>query len=196
MIDLTLKVLEDNKVWGELESAENSLLNAGHIGTHIDVHGKSKVPLEYFKTKGVLIDCSKYDQDKEIGIEVLKNVVIDKEKMTFIIFKTNIQNNFLYGTDDYNQKHHQLSWELIEEMTKLNIAFVGIDASGIRRGKEHGKADLYLEKNKIYVVENLDLSAINDTVSNFNVYTMWIDNPFSTGLSSRILAELVKSEIE
>ncbi len=40
---------------------------------------------EYFKTTGVLIDCTNYSLEEEIGIEVLRDVEI--KQGSFVIFK-------------------------------------------------------------------------------------------------------------
>jgi len=188
MIDVTIKLDNNHTVWKWLESQENKLLNAGHVGTHIDVYKKSSVPIEYFKAKGVLIDCTNYGLDEEVGIEVLKDIEIDEN--SFVIFKTNIQIKYPYGSDIYIKQHHELSWELITYLLKKKVWFIGIDSAGIRRGKEHFQADVKAEENNTYIIENLDLSKLNVTTGNkFNVYTMWIENPFATGLATRVLIE-------
>jgi kynurenine formamidase len=188
MLDITLKLDQNNKVWNRLESQENKLMHPGHIGTHIDVYKKSSIPLEYFKTKGVLIDCIQYDLDREIGIEVLKNIEI--REGSFVIFKTNIQSKHPYGSDIYFKQNPELSWELIDYLLESKVYFIGIDCAGIRRGNEHIKADIKAEQNSVYVIENLDLSKLNNTIEDgFDVYTMWIENPFDTGLSTRVLVD-------
>lgn len=190
MLDITLKLDKNNKVWKWLESQENKLINAGHIGTHVDVYKKSNIPIEYFKTKGLLINCTKYSLDEEIGIEVLKDIEI--KESSFVIFKTNIQINHLYGSDIYVKQHHELSWELIDYLLERKVNFIGIDCAGIRRGKEHFQADIKSEENNTYVIENLDLSKLNDKIEDeFDVYTMWIENPFDTGLSTRVLVDII-----
>ncbi len=190
MIDITLKLDKNNKVWKWLESQENKLINAGHIGTHVDVYKKSNIPIEYFKTKGILIDSTNYGLDEEIGIEVLKDIEI--EEGSFIIFKTNIQIDYPYGSDIYVKNHHELSWELINYLLERKASFIGIDCAGIRRGKEHFKADVKSEENNTYVIENLDLSKLNVKIDNkLEVYTMWIENPFATGLSTRVLVDVI-----
>jgi kynurenine formamidase len=190
MIDITLKLDENNEVWKCLESEENKLMKAGHIGTHIDVYKKSNIPLEYFKTKGVLIDCTNYDLDREIGLEVLENIEITKGR--FVIFKTNTPIKDTYGSDSYFKHHPQISWELIDYLLERKVYFIGINCAGIRSGKEHIKADIKAEENNAYIIENLDLSKLNGKIEDeFDVYTMWIENPFSTGLSTRVLVDII-----
>jgi len=192
MIDLTLKLESNNKVWEWLDSQENKLMNAGHVGTHIDVYKKSIVPLEYFKTKGILIDCSNYEADNEIGLEIVDNLEIEKD--AFVMFKTSIQSQHEYGSDFYVKSHHQLKWELIEYLLDRKVAFIGIDAAGIRRGKEHFIADTKAEENNTYIVENLNLFELKlDINERFDTYTMWIENPNATGLATRVIVD--ESEI-
>ena len=189
MIDITLKIDKEHEVWKWLKSQENKLVNVGHVGTHIDVYKKSNVPIDYFKTTGVLIDCTNYDLDQEIGMEVLKDIEI--EENYFVIFKTNIQISYPYGSNVYVNQHHVLSWELITYLLEKKVCFIGIDCAGIRKGKEHFQADVMSEENTTYVIENLDLSKLNiEMGEKFNVYTMWIENPFATGLATRVLVDV------
>lgn len=190
MRDITLKLDQNNKVWKHIGSEKYKFLNGGHIGTHIDVYEKSSIPLKYFKTKGFLINCLEYDRNKEIDLEVLENLKIKED--SFIIFKTNIGNKYAYGSDDYFKNHPQLSLKLIDLLLEKKVAFIGIDCAGIRRGKEHIKADIKAEQNNTYIIENLDLMSLDATIKNeFDVYTMWIDNPFSTGLPTRVLVDIL-----
>jgi kynurenine formamidase len=185
MIDITIRLEKDHEAWKWLDSQEYKLANAGHIGTHIDVYEKSDIPIEYFKTIGVLIDCTNYYLEKEIGIEVLRDVEIRQD--SFVIFKTDIQRKYPYGSDVYINQHYELSWELINYLLEQKVCFIGIDCAGIRRGKEHFRADVKAERNRTFVIENLDLRNLTSRI--FFVYTMWINNPFSTGLSARVLVD-------
>lgn len=190
MIDLSLKLERDNEVWNWLKNQENKLISAGHIGTHIDVYNKSEIPQSYIKSRGVIVDCSNYNLDKEIGIECIQDKIINNGD--FIIFKTNIGEKYPYGSDIYIKNHNQLSLELIDYLIDREVNFIGIDCAGIRRGKEHFEADIKCENNNVYVVENLDLSQINSYEKEINIYTIWINNPFSTGLAARVLIDFME----
>lgn len=188
IIDATLKLEKNHKVWKWLNTQENKLITAGHVGTHIDVYKKTIVPLEYFKTKGILIDCSKYGVDDEIGIEILNGLEIKEN--SFVMFRTNIQAKYEYGSDFYVKNHNQLEWDLIDYLIGKKVAFIGIDAAGIRRDKEHFIADVKAEKNGVYIVENLDLSEVKAASNEmFDTFTMWIEKPNSTGLSTRVIID-------
>lgn len=186
MIDISIKLKTDHEVWDMLKSQSNALLSAGHIGTHIDVYMKSEIPEEYMERNGVIVDCTNYDKQNQIGLEVLDGIIIDNND--FVIFKTDIQKNHPYGSDIYINSHHQLSWEVIDHLISKKVSFIGIDCAGVRRGKEHYQADVKCEKNKSFIIENLDLSNLKSyNGERFLVYTIWINNPLSTGLSTRVL---------
>lgn len=188
MIDISIKLKRDHKVWDWLKSQNNKLISQGHIGTHIDVYKKSDISEDYIKTKGILIDCSNYSLNEEIDLDILENITIRQND--FVMFKTNIQENNPYGSDVYINNHYQLSWALIDFLINKNVSFIGIDCAGIRRGKEHFQADIKAEENKTYIIENLDLSKLKYNNGNkFDVYTIWINNPLSTGLATRVLVE-------
>lgn len=190
MIDITLKLEKNNNVWNWLKSQENKLIAAGHIGTHIDVYNKSEIPESYIKSKGVIIDCSKYGLDEEIGMECIQGKEINNGD--FIIFKTNIGEKYPYGSDIYIKNHHQLSFELIDYLINKKVRFIGIDCAGIRRGKEHVEVDIKCENNNVYVVENLNLSQVTNYEKEISVYTIWINNPIATGLATRVLIDFME----
>jgi len=90
------------------------------------------------------------------------------------------------------KSHNQLSWELINYLTYKEVSFIGIDCAGIRRGKEHFEADIKCEENNTYIIENLDLRNLtNDNSKKFLIYTIWIDNPLSTGLATRVFVDYI-----
>ncbi|MGB5824380.1 MAG: cyclase family protein [Proteocatella sp.] len=190
MIDISLKLERNNVVWNWLKSQENKLISSGHIGTHIDVYNKSEVPESYIKSRGVIVDCSKYGLDKEIGMESIKDKIINSGD--FVIFKTNIGEEHPYGSEAYVKSHHQLSMDLIDCLIGKKVNFIGIDCAGIRRGKEHFEADIKCENNNVYVVENLDLSKLVHYSKEINVYAIWINNPFATGLATRVLIDFME----
>lgn len=184
IIDLTTKVKEELvRPW--LESQENKHIAMGHIGTHLDSYLKSEIPIEYFKRKGIIIDSSDYAEEREISIDDIADV--DIEKGDFILFRTD-RINKTYGTREYFLDHPQLSHELIDYLCEKKVSFIGIDAAGIRRGEEHTVADRLCEENNIYVIENLcNLDKINS--DNFILYTMWLEDELATGLKSRVICE-------
>lgn len=185
IIDLTTQVnIEEIAAW--LKTKENKLIASGHVGTHLDTYLKSVVPLAYFKRAGVCIDVFGVAEQREIEVEDVENV--DILEGAFVLFRTGRIERHQYGTKEYFDHHPQLSHRLIAYLTQKKISFIGIDCAGIRRGEEHGPADILCEENGIYVIENV--CRLNELSSEpFTVYTMWLDDPAATGLKCRVIAE-------
>lgn len=185
MIDVTTKIRKEQmEKW--VGKKEDRHIVSGHIGTHLDTYKKRNIPIEYFKSEGVLIDVSSFCEKRE----VLISDVIDKDipSSSFVLFKTSRISNFSYGSEEYFTNHPQLSADLIDWLIERKIRFIGVDCSGIRQGEEHKRADILCEEHGIYVIENLcNLESIKE--SKFTVYTMWIDDPSLTGLKCRVLVE-------
>lgn len=170
-----------------LSSQENRHIATGHVGTHLDTYEKSVIPLDYITCPGILWDVSDIAEDREILLSDIENSHIPEHAFLFIY--TGRSEKEKYGTADYFRGHPQLSNELIQWLTNQPLRFLGIDCSGIRRGKEHEPADRLLEKNGIYVIENLSgLNQLLD-VDAFKVYTLWFDDPVATGLQCKVVAD-------
>lgn len=169
------------------DKSEESHIKNGHIGTHLDTYCKSPIPLDYFKSRGILIDVSHICEDRQILIsDVEKNNI---PPHSFVLIHTGRIERFLYGEPKYFADHPQLSHELIDWLLAKEIRFIGLDCSGIRRGDEHRDADIHCEEHGVYVIENLcNLKLIQSPV--FTVYTMWLDDPSMTGLKCRVIAEI------
>lgn len=187
MIEISMKILDNNKVWDFIRKNENPLMMSGHVGTHLDVYNKSEIPEEYIKRRGVLIDCRNYKYNDEIGLEILKGYEI--KKGDFIIFYTDIQKISEYGEEIYIKEHHQLSWELIEKLLELEVSFIGIDCAGIRRGKEHIVADKKCEEKKVFVIENLDSKSLEKIEKVVETLIIWHRTPLLTGLPARVFVK-------
>lgn len=185
ILDITTRV-DASLVEPWLEKQENRHIAMGHVGTHLDTYLKSHIPMEYFKRNGVLVDATKYAEDREIGLADVEGIQI--KEGDFVIFRTD-RIKKTYGTVEYFKDHPQLSDELIEYLCDKKVSFIGIDTAGIRRGDEHTPADKLCEENNIYVIENLcDLDKIN--AENFTVYTMWLEDEKATGLKCRVIVEM------
>ncbi len=187
IIDLTTKV---NKQLMEqwLSTQENRHIATGHVGTHLDIYNKSAIPLEYFKSRGVILDVSGISEKREIGMEDVAGINIPQN--SFVLIRTTRSEKEAYGTPDYFSNHPQLSNDLIEYLLSIKIRFIGIDCSGIRRGDEHEKADRLCESKGVYVIENLsNLDRLADAIS-FKIYTLWFNDEIATGLPCRIIADI------
>lgn len=170
-----------------ISTQENRHIATGHVGTHLDTYEKSVIPLDYITCPGILWDVSDVAEDREISLSDIENLPIPEHAFLFIY--TGRSEKEKYGTADYFRDHPQLSNELIQWLTNQPLCFLGIDCSGIRRGKEHEPADRLLEKNGIYVIENLSgLNQLLD-IDVFKVYTLWFDDPVATGLQCKVVAD-------
>lgn len=184
MKELSMRILDNDKVWDFVRKNENPLMMSGHIGTHIDVYNKTLIPENYIERRTITIDCRNYDLNREIGIEILEDYKIIEGD--FVIFFTDIQKENGYGSEIYIKNHYQLSWELINELLKRKVSFIGIDCAGIRRGEEHIITDKKCEDNQTYVIENLDSNALKDMNSIEETLIIWYRIPLMTGLPVRI----------
>lgn len=183
IIDITTNISADSPLVVWAKSQDNPHVAMGHVGTHLDTYEKTEIPLEYFKSEGVLFDV------RNTSTVEVSSIDIDSiPKDGFVIFRTGQIEKYGYGDKKYFDDHPQLSDELINTLIERKIRFIGIDSPGIRRHEEHEQADRLCEKNRIYVIENLsNLEKIPS--DKFTVYTMWLDDPEMTGLKCRVIVE-------
>lgn len=187
LTDLTLPLKGESveKAW----KGENMAV-LGHLGTHFDIMNR-RFPLGYTRRPGYVFDVSAWI-DQEIPPEAVDPVLITEGH--FIAFYSGFQQRFPYGTDDYFHNHPQLSRELIEYLLEKEIAIIGIDFAGIRRGSEHTPADQRCADRNVFVVENLcNLAKILENRSHrpFIAHTYPMAFPGMTGLPCRVVAETV-----
>lgn len=183
-LDLTTMVSQDSPLIQWAKSQDNPHVAMGHIGTHLDTYEKSNIPLQYFKSVGIIYDV------QNIAEITIKDIDVDSIcEDGFVIFRTGQIEKYPYGDKLYFDNHPQLSQDLIQLLCDKKIRFIGIDCAGIRQHAEHEDADRFCEKNGIYVIENLcNLDQISE--KNFTVYTMWLDDEVMTGLKCRVIAEI------
>ena len=180
LIDLTTNVPMNSPL---LEKAKD-FAATGHIGTHLDTYEKTPIPLDYFRSAGVVFDV-RGKEEVQLGDINLNRI----PKQSFVLFRTGRIEVHSYGSDGYGKDHPQLSHELIGKLIEKQIRFIGVDCQGIRRHEEHTPADILCEKNGVYVIENLQhLGELPE--QSFTVYTMWLDDPDLTGLRCRVIAEI------
>jgi kynurenine formamidase len=189
-IDLTFQLTENHPVFKKIDESKDKYFKLGHLGTHLDTHLKTKVPLDYMVTRGILFDVTK--AVGEINSDSIDLTLI--EEHDFVIFKTDMIKRFEYGSEDYFSRQLELSDNLINSLIKKKISFIGIDAGGIKKGTKHVEADKRCEAANIYVIENmahLDQLSLNVHNHSFKVTTLWIEFPGQTGLPCRVVAEVV-----
>ena len=182
-LDLTTTVLQNSPLIQWAKSQDNPHVSMGHVGTHLDTYEKSNIPLEYFKSLGVIFDVRNIAEISPADISV-----DSIPENGFVIFRTGQIEKHPYGDKLYFDNHPQLSQDLIRILCDKKIRFIGIDCAGIRQHAEHEEADRLCERNGIYVIENLcNLNQI--TEKNFSVYTMWLDDEVMTGLKCRVIVD-------
>jgi kynurenine formamidase len=186
-IDLTLKFDRNDAIFDDMKRDPRELFQSGHFGTHIDVHLKTSVPLEYMRSSGILMDVSHVtDRDIELSDFECNNI----QEKDFVIFKTNMITRHAYGSKAYFLQHPQLSQAILDFLVAKKVALIGIDAAGVRRGGEHIVADKFCEAAGIYIVENLmNLDMLSQKKpGRFSLTTAWIEIPGQTGLPCRVVA--------
>ncbi len=184
LIDLSLKITP--KMVKDAQGNER-IANLGHLGTHFDVMDK-EFPLEFTKRNGIVFDVADI-RDRDI---MKSDVDLSKvEKDMFVGFYSGYIDEVDYGTKEYYSNHPQLSMELIDSLLERGISIIGIDFSGVRRGKEHTPMDQYCADRDVFIIENLvnlkDL-AVSGEYFTANVYPMNYSD--MTGLPCRVVAEV------
>lgn len=189
-IDLTLSIDKLHMDKDVMAERADAILKAGHFGTHIDIHLKTEIPLNYMINRGLLFDVSSI-KNRDIDIKDINIAAI--EAGDCILFKTDRIKEYAYGSKEYFYDHPQLSDNLIELLIEKKIHIIAIDAAGIRRGREHALADKRCEAQGIYVVENIDnLEPLaRQGKEPFQIHLMWLNLPGKTGLPCKIVASLV-----
>lgn len=184
LIDITLKITPEiiKTVPGYTQTAL-----AGHIGTHFDVMNK-EFPLEFTRRDGIAFDASSIcGRDIEADDVDLSAV----EKDMFVAFSTGYLDEAGYGTPEYYADHPQLSDALIDLLLDKGVSIIGIDCSGIRRGKEHTPMDQHCADRGAFVVENLvALHTVIENGGRFTAHTYPMNYEGITGLPCRVVAEV------
>ncbi len=193
-IDITHKLKKDNPVFEKFNDQDKNYLNFGHVGTHLDSHLQTVIPLDYITNRGILCNVSEFTfTHQEIQIDDIDTSIIQQND--FVIFQTNEIEKYGYGTAEYFADGMELSHSLIDFLIAKKVRFIAIDALGIRNGKDHTPTDKKCESSRIYVIENLDnLSRLGEQLSlsnqlEFTVHVMWM-NYEGSGLPCRVIAEI------
>lgn len=187
LIDLTVRVTEAIRQTAE---ANNPMASFGHLGTHFDVMNK-EFPLDFTRREAIVLDVSGVaGRDIEPGDVDLSAV----RPGTFVAFYSGYLERVGYGTGDYFREHPQLSGALIDALLARQIAIIGIDFAGLRRGAEHTPTDQYCADRGVFVVENLcSLGRIlqNRPAAHFVAHTYPVNFAGTTGLPCRVVGEIL-----
>ncbi len=181
LVDITLKVTP--KMVTDAQGTERKAFT-GHLGTHFDVMDKV-FPLEYTERKGIVFDVSSV-RDRDISADD-----IDLEKVgadMFVAFCTGFIEEAGYGTEEYAHGHPQLSVGLIDALLDRGVSVIGIDAAGVRRGKEHTPTDQRCADRGVFIVENL--CNLKSVAGECVIRTFPMNFAGMSGLPCRVVAEL------
>jgi len=185
LLDITLQVTQEMRRAAP-EKDDRALV--GHLGTHFDVMDK-EFPLEYTRRAGIVFDGSAIrGREIEVRDMSLEKVATDQ----FVAFYTGYIEEEPYGTKTYFAAHPQLSDDLIDALLDKGISIIGIDCSGIRRGKEHTPKDQLCADRGVFVVENLcSLKKLAEAGGRFIAHTYPVNYSGMTGLPCRVIAEIL-----
>jgi kynurenine formamidase len=190
-LDLTLAIDMNDPVVGKANQDQNSFMSQGHIGTHLDVYeGQGRPPAEYAVRRGIIVKVGEVGET-EITEKVLEGY--DVREGDFVIFHTGYLSKYSYGTRDYFRGHPQMSWDFVETLAKMNLGFIGLDFAGLRRGDEHGPADVLVGRHGGFIVENMNrIGELYEAVgkNEFKMHTGWTGLLGFSGLSCRVVAEI------
>jgi kynurenine formamidase len=180
-VDLTVTLTSENL--GNADLSE-TLLKSGHLGTHFDVMNKT-FPLEYLSRSGIVFHVKEI-RERDIETEDIDLSLVQKDD--FVLFHTGWIEEKGYGNKDYFHDHPQLSDALIDALLEKGISMIGVDAPGIRRGKEHTPKDQYCADHGVFVVENL--CHLEEIHTRCRIYTFPLKIEGPSGLPCRAAAEL------
>lgn len=183
--DLTLKIT--SKIIKDANGNDKFSLT-GHLGTHFDVMDKV-FPLDYLRLPAIVYDVSLIRNRDITENDINLNYL---EKGLFVAFYTGYVDEYGYGNKEYFKDHIQLSRELIDLLLEKQVRIIGIDAPGIRRGKEHTPIDQYCANHDVFVVENMDgMKALlqGEKQTSCLINTFPVNYSDLTGLPCRIVAE-------
>lgn len=184
LLDITLQVTPQMRRDAP-EKDDRALV--GHLGTHFDVMDK-EFPLSYTRREGIVFDVSAIRgrdiEEKDISLDLV-------QEGQFVAFYTGYIDQEPYGTKTYFSEHPQLSHQLVDTLLDKGISIIGIDCSGIRRGKEHTPKDQLCADRGVFVVENLcNLQAVVAAGGRFIAHTYPVNYSGMTGLPCRVIAEI------
>lgn len=156
-----------------------------NLGTHLDMMGIDiEIPLHRLISKGIKYNVT-HITDRAIQLKDLDLTLI-KEGL-FVFFQTG-WDQYLHNDTKYS-KHPEISIEVIQYLSDKGINMIGIDATGLGRGKNHGAIDTLLGQTKQWAIENLThLDKLPD--SGFTVYCLPMKIQGIDTLPVRILVEI------
>ncbi len=168
-------ILDENTSAMQWANSQADKLGArGHVGTHLDCYTTTPKESEY-NLSAIILDC-KANMPRPEDLDFINSL----ENRALILHTGNLENN-KYGTDEYFGKETFLSEDTLNSILKKKPFFIIIDSHGIaEKGKKHISFDKTCEANGCHVIENVDLSLIQEQESAQIKILINIDHP-STG---------------
>lgn len=151
----------------------------GHVGTHLDCYSTIPRMAEY-TLPALVLDCRKImPLQKDIHpIDSLENKAL-------LLHTGNLEDNG-YGTDSYFNKDTSLTPNTLQAILLKKPTFIIIDSHGIgEKGEKHISFDKLCEANGCHVIENADLTLLEDTSEILLKVQIDIHHP-STGKPCRL----------
>lgn len=185
-IDLTLLIDFQSK---EMAEKNEKIVSYGHLGTHFDIMDKT-FPLALLERDAIVFDISKI-QGRDIEMTDLDLNLV--RKGMFIAFYSGFIDQEEYGTKAYFQNHPELSPTLINALLEKEIAIIGIDFAGVRRGKEHTPMDQHCADHDVFIIENLcnlDKVLAHNSTPFFTANTYPLNYQGLTGIPCRVVAKV------
>lgn len=184
LIDITLQITP--KMAADAQGNDKIVL-AGHLGTHFDVMNK-EFPLAYTRRRGVVFDVGGVT-GRDIDLCDVDLSLVEADM--FVAFCSGYSSREEYGSKVYFSQHPQLSVALIDALLDKQVSIIGVDFSGVRRGKEHTPMDQRCADRGVFIVENLvNLRAVIDQGGRFTAHTYPMSYAGMTGLPCRVIAEI------
>jgi kynurenine formamidase len=165
----------------------SSLMTLGHHGTHLDRLKGSKIPTEYFKSRGLVYDVRARGQDGRLTLDMVDIGLILKGD--FLLLRTGVMEGHAYGSEGYMSAPFEMDWELLNAVLDKGVRFIGLDARGLRADSDHPKADTICETRGAFVIENLSGLDRLPTLVAVTIYAAVFDFGGS-GLPVKVLAEI------
>ena len=190
-IDLSLPLTQPMlKKLANLTKSRAHINFFGHMGTHLDLMGKT-FDLNMTETMGQVFDVRAIT-DREILPEDID--LSSSQPGDFVMFYTGSLDRYGYGNNEYFLlSEPQLSYPLTDLLIEKKIAYIGVDMGGARKMAEHPIFDQYCADRNVFIVENLaNLKQLYEQTQNqrFQAHIYPLSLADATGLPCRVIAQI------
>ncbi|MBQ0071254.1 MAG: cyclase family protein, partial [Spirochaetales bacterium] len=143
---------------------------------------------DYAIRKAILFDvrtiCGRDIECSDVDLSLV-------EEGMAVLFSTGFLSEKGYGTKEYIKEHPELSPSLIDALLEKKVSLIIIDATGIRRGKDHTPADQKCADHGAFVIENAaNLETLPRDRKIFELYTFPSAFVGFSGVPVRLVAKI------